>query len=174
MKRLVAVLVLALVFPAGALAHATLEDAAPRSGQRLEQPPRTIVLRFSGPVGALRGSIQVLDAAGKIVSLPARVVDRNALVAPLRPLAKGPYTVRWRTLSVNDGHVVSGVQTFGVRYPAPPVTSAVGATGPTAAEDRPMASPSRRPQSASRQRTWKSPFGNNGCGLKLSRDCHVG
>ena len=35
----------------------------------------------------------------------------------------------------NDGHIVSGVYTFGVRVNAPPVTDAVGAQGPTRAED---------------------------------------
>jgi copper transport protein len=35
----------------------------------------------------------------------------------------------------NDGHVVSGVYTFGVGVPAPPVTDAVGAQGPTRTED---------------------------------------
>jgi copper transport protein len=35
----------------------------------------------------------------------------------------------------NDGHVVNGVYTFGVRVEAPPVTDAVGAQGPTGTED---------------------------------------
>ena len=34
-------------------------------------------------------------------------------------LPRGAYTVRWRAISA-DGHVVSGVFTFGVRVPAPP------------------------------------------------------
>jgi copper transport protein len=41
--------------------------------------------------------------------------------------------VRWKALS-NDGHVVNGVYTFGVGVPAPPVTEAVGAQGPTTTE----------------------------------------
>jgi copper transport protein len=41
--------------------------------------------------------------------------------------------VRWHALS-NDGHVVSGMYTFGVRVPAPPVNEAVGAQGPTRVE----------------------------------------
>src|SRR5437868_11227584 len=52
----------------------------------------------------------------------------------LRRLPKGAYTVRWQALS-NDGHIVSGVYTFGVRVPAPAVTDAVGAQGPTRTED---------------------------------------
>jgi len=41
--------------------------------------------------------------------------------------------VRWKALS-DDGHVVSGVYTFGVGVPAPVVTDAVGAGGPTTSE----------------------------------------
>ena len=41
--------------------------------------------------------------------------------------------MRWHALS-SDGHVVSGVYTFGVRMPAPPPTEAVGAQGPTRTE----------------------------------------
>jgi copper transport protein len=51
----------------------------------------------------------------------------------LRRLARGGYTVRWQAIS-DDGHVVSGVFTFGVRYPAPPPTDAFGASGPTTTE----------------------------------------
>src|SRR5262249_23735954 len=55
------------------------------------------------------------------------------ITAPVRTLPKGAYTVRWHALSA-DGHVVSGVWTFGVRVPAPPPTEAFGAGGPTTTE----------------------------------------
>jgi copper transport protein len=41
--------------------------------------------------------------------------------------------VRWQAISA-DSHVVSGVWTFGVRVPAPPVAEAYGAGGPTMQE----------------------------------------
>ena len=41
--------------------------------------------------------------------------------------------MRWHVLSA-DGHVVSGVWTFGVRVKAPPPTDAYGAGGPTRTE----------------------------------------
>ena len=64
---------------------------------------------------ALPNAIQVLDASGRLVSLAARAGgpahDRRRA---LPQLPKGAYTVRWHALS-GDGHVVSGVYTFGVR-----------------------------------------------------------
>jgi copper transport protein len=56
------------------------------------------------------------------------------VLAPLHQLWKGAYTVRWQVVS-DDGHVVSGVYTFGVRVPAPEPTAAHGASGPTTSED---------------------------------------
>jgi copper transport protein len=58
----------------------------------------------------------------------------HAIVATLPTLPKGAYTVRWQALS-GDGHVVSGVYTFGVRVAAPEPTQAYGSTGPTTTEN---------------------------------------
>jgi copper transport protein len=52
---------------------------------------------------------------------------------PVGRLGRGAYTVRWHAPS-GDGHVVSGVFTFGVRVAAPPPTEAYGASGPTRTE----------------------------------------
>jgi len=63
-----------------------------------------------------------------------RVVTKGRyLTAWLPRLSKGAYTVRWHAMS-GDGHVVSGVFTFGVRARAPLATEAFGASGPTTSE----------------------------------------
>lgn len=122
----------ALAFPAAALAHASLQSESPAYGQRLGPAPRAVVLRFDEVVKLLPQAVVVLDARGVNLAGPARVSARE-LRAPLARLPRGPYTVRWRALS-DDGHVVSGVYTFGVGVPAPSIGNAVGAGGPTAAE----------------------------------------
>src|SRR5206468_10221712 len=60
-------------------------------------------------------------------------VDGSDVVAAVRPLKLGAYTVRWHAISA-DSHVVSGVWTFGVGVPAPPIMDAYGAGGPTRQE----------------------------------------
>ena len=71
---------------------------------------------------------------GKTYPAEGRRSDGLNVVAPLhRTLPRGAYTVRWHVLSA-DGHVVSGVWTFGVRVKAPPPTEAFGAGGPTRTE----------------------------------------
>jgi copper transport protein len=125
----------ALLAPAGASAHATLVQESPGLRQRLEHSPARVVLTFDQPVDVVREALVVLDAKGKDVARSVRSIKvRRELVATLPKLPTGAYTVRWRALS-SDGHVVSGIYTFGVRYPAPPVTEAAGAQGPTRTED---------------------------------------
>jgi copper transport protein len=129
-----AVAVVALGFPASALAHASLVRESPSYKQRLAHAPRVVVLRFDQSVEALPNAVVVLDARGDNLVRGVRALPgARELVATLARLPRGPYTVRWEALS-NDGHVVSGVYTFGVRFPAPVVTDAVGAQGPTRTE----------------------------------------
>src|SRR5581483_9452553 len=117
-----------------ASAHATLESTTPGEGARVETAPRAVVLGFDQRVTALRDAIEVRDERGRLVSGVAHArLDNHFVAVSLAPLAKGAYTVRWKTISA-DGHVGRGVFTFGVGVKAPPVTSAWGASGPTTSE----------------------------------------
>jgi len=136
-RAVLAVAILAaLAAPASAWAHATLEKQFPAVNEELKQAPHRIVLAYDQPVDAVPNAVVVLDAKGKNVAGQAKAITaQRELVAPLHgKLPKGAYTIRWRALS-SDGHVVSGISTFGIGVPAPPVTEAVGAQGPTGTED---------------------------------------
>ena len=134
MKRaLLIVSLAALALPAQAFAHATLDHTSPRFEQRLQGSPRTVTLRFDQYIELVPHAIRLYSAHGELPLPRIRVVGR-ALIASVPKLHRGPYTVRWHALS-GDGHVVSGVFTFGVRVKAPPPTQAFGASGPTHAED---------------------------------------
>src|SRR6185437_4169753 len=80
----------------------------------------------------LPGAVRVLDGTGHNYAGGAHV-EGTRLIAHVAPLKLGAYTVRWRAISA-DSHVVSGVWTFGVRVPAPAVSDAYGAGGPTTTE----------------------------------------
>jgi copper transport protein len=124
--------VLALALPTPAFAHATLEKTSPGFAARVATSPRAISLEFSEYVKALPGSVQLFSATRPISVL---VRSRGRMLEALVPhLRRGPYTVRWHAMS-GDGHVVSGVFTFGVRARAPAPTDAYGASGPTRTED---------------------------------------
>jgi len=128
---LVAALV-ALAVPAVASAHATLRFTTPTFGHELQRGPTRVVLHFDQAVRVVPSSIKVLNGVGDQFALAAYVAGQD-VVARVAPLKLGAYTVRWRAISA-DSHVVSGVWTFGVRVPAPPVADAYGAGGPTVAE----------------------------------------
>jgi copper transport protein len=135
MRRLVVVALLALAFPASAFAHATLRHTGPSFRERVQVAPTRVWLDFDQSVKALPTSIEVYSSRGDVVSLPTRE-GKNAhyVEAPLRRgLPTDAYTVRWHAIS-GDGHVVSGVYTFGIRTAAPPPTEAFGAGGPTRTE----------------------------------------
>jgi copper transport protein len=134
MKRLAVAfaLVAALLLPAQALAHANLQRTEPAFRERLQVAPHGVMLRFDQPVQAEPNAIEVKNAFGKLVSGTARSTGFDVRT-PVGRLARGAYTVRWHVLS-QDGHVVSGVFTFGVRANAPPPTEAYGASGPTTTE----------------------------------------
>jgi copper transport protein len=91
------------------------------------------VLRFDQYVKAMPGSVRLYTTAGPIRAVEARSKGRT-VTASLPQLPKGAYTVRWHALS-GDGHVISGVFTFGLRARAPAATDAFGASGPTRTED---------------------------------------
>jgi copper transport protein len=134
-RRLAALVALAaLAAPASASAHASVSNTQPKYRQRLQEAPRRVELVFDQHVKVLANGIRVYDSTGRIVSGAPRPVDGGlGMAAPLRSLPRGAYTVRWQALS-GDGHVVSGVYTFGVRVPAPEPTQAFGAGGPTTTE----------------------------------------
>jgi copper transport protein len=132
MRRLAFVALVALAFPVSAFAHANLSSTTPKYRQRLSSPPRAVVLRFDQSVQAEPNAIEVTNAFGKRFNAVSRANGSDVRV-PLGRLPRGAYTVRWHMLSA-DGHVVSGVFTFGVRANAPPPTEAYGASGPTTTE----------------------------------------
>ena len=135
MKRvLLAAALLALALPAAASAHATLVRSTPAIQERLSGSPAFVRLRFDQSVKVLPNAIRVYTARGRLVSGETLTSpDKRMVDARLGQLPRGAYTVRWSALSA-DGHVISGIFTFGVRHRAPPATEAFGASGPTTEE----------------------------------------
>jgi copper transport protein len=134
MKRLVLCgLALALILPAQSFAHATMTTITPSYREQLQRSPRLVSVRFDQYVKAVPGSVRVYSTKGQIGSLEARS-EGLSLKANLPKLPRGAYTIRWHALS-GDGHVVSGISTFGIRVAAPAATEAFGSSGPTLTED---------------------------------------
>ena len=102
-------------------AHASLVSSVPAQRSTVTNPPRRVVLTFNERLEPAYTRVSVWDASGQQVDLKDGAVDLgnpkvvNVTLPPLRP---GPYTVRYRVLSV-DGHIVEASFAFSVSPPAP-------------------------------------------------------
>ena len=135
-RALVLALLVVLAAPGAAFGHASIRDSKPASRERLARAPTRIEVDFDQGVKVFPNGIRVFDANGRQLARNVHSESGgHAIVAGLTTrLPKGAYTVRWQALS-GDGHVVSGVYTFGVRVVAPEPTQAYGASGPTTTEN---------------------------------------
>jgi len=114
-----------LIGASQAAAHADLQSATPAADAALKQPPSEIVLTFSEAPDPGHSLIKVVDASGRPVDGVTGVEgvpgDPNGLrVILTSALSRGTYSVNWRVVSADDGHVSTGAYAFGVGMaPAP-------------------------------------------------------
>ncbi len=107
-----------------ASAHALLERSYPAAGAVLARSPRAMQMYFTEAPDPGLSTVALLNSAGRAVpgiGAPA-VAAGNAqeLRVPLPRLAKGVYTVNWRTVSKVDGHITNGSFAFGIGVRVPP------------------------------------------------------
>jgi methionine-rich copper-binding protein CopC len=117
-------LLVAGAFAAGVLAvrsvfaHAEPAKVTPGDGAVLTTPPATIEITMSQEMARRDGAneIDVLDATGTEVTSVGAIIDngnrRKLSVALPANLAPGRYTVKWKTLSAEDGDTGGGTLSF--------------------------------------------------------------
>ena len=71
---------IALVVPAAASAHATLEHTVPAFEERFASAPRVVRLSFSEAVDPVALSVKVYTAAGRVVSGKPHAMPGNRAV----------------------------------------------------------------------------------------------
>jgi len=113
------VLLATLGSPPAVWAHAFLVRSAPPHRAVLVQMPERVHLWFSERLEAAYSSVSVWDEAGaqvdaRDVTVGADDPRRLSVTVPTR--RAGPYTVKYRVLSV-DGHIVDDRLTFVVKAP---------------------------------------------------------
>jgi methionine-rich copper-binding protein CopC len=97
--------------------HAVPVTVEPTANAVLPDPPHEVVIRFSERVDPRASTLEVLDVRGERVDHGGAVVDpadpwRYRL--GLHGLGAGVYTVAWRVLSADDGHITDGAHVFAV------------------------------------------------------------
>lgn len=113
-SSLLSVIPLLLLLGTGeAVAHATLDHAEPRVGNKVASPPRAVTLTFTQKLEAAFSSIVVTGPNGQRVDAGKTSVSGNQMSVPLKAGGAGTYHVNWRVLSV-DTHTTDGSFTFQV------------------------------------------------------------
>jgi methionine-rich copper-binding protein CopC len=96
-----------------AVAHAFLDHAEPRVGNKVAAPPREVTLWFTQKLEPAFSSMTVTNTAGQRVDTGKPRVSGNQMSVSVRSGGAGTYRVNWRVLSV-DTHTTDGNFTFQV------------------------------------------------------------
>jgi copper resistance protein C len=94
-------------------AHAMLDHAEPRVGNKVATAPREVTLWFTQKLEPAFSTVTVTNAAGQRVDTGKTRVSGSQMSVSLRPGGTGTYHVTWRVLSV-DTHNTDGSFTFQV------------------------------------------------------------
>ena len=122
-------------------AHALPVSSTPAAGSSLTQLPSAVTVVFSESIVTRLSSLTVVNASGQVVDRGAsHAVPGSSLglTVALPTLLDGVYTVRWKTVSSDDGHTATGTFTFGIGQlayaamsgPAPALLSAPSSATP--------------------------------------------
>ncbi len=96
-----------------AAAHAFLDHAEPRVGNKVATAPREVTLWFTQKLETAFSTITVTNPAGQRVDIGKTRVSGNQMSISLRSGGAGTYRVNWRVLSV-DTHTTDGNFSFQV------------------------------------------------------------
>jgi len=94
-------------------AHAFLDHAEPRVGNKVAAPPREVTLWFTQKLEPSFSRVTVTNAAGARVDTGKARVSGSQMSISLKPGGSGTYHVNWHVLSV-DTHTTDGNFTFRV------------------------------------------------------------
>jgi methionine-rich copper-binding protein CopC len=94
-------------------AHAMLDHAEPRVGNKVASPPKEVTLWFTQKLEPAFSTVTVTNGAGERVDSGKPRVSGNQMSVPLRAGRAGTYHVNWHVLSV-DTHATDGNFTFQV------------------------------------------------------------
>lgn len=96
-----------------AQAHAFLDHAEPRVGNKVASPPREVTLYFTQKLEPAFSSVTVTGPSGQRVDAGKARVNGSQMSVSLKGGGAGTYHVNWHVLSV-DTHTTNGNFTFQV------------------------------------------------------------
>jgi copper resistance protein C len=141
-------LLLLLIFPTSAAAHAELDTATPKDGSTVEGTPAEIAGSYTQDLDTSGSSLRLLDPNDQVIA--EGVIDpddiRRMVIADVPELAPGDYTVRSTTRSAEDNEIDRVVWGFSVvAAPTPSPTPTPTATAAASATVEPTPTPAATP-----------------------------
>lgn len=125
-------LLLALLLPSAAAAHAVLVSSTPAWNAVVRATPQRVTLTYDEEVVPQFARVTVaVGTSGRNLAGPPRVTG-SVVVVTLGAGGAGSYTVRWKMVAKDDGHVTEGAFSFGVRAKPLPPAPASGVSVPVA------------------------------------------
>src|SRR5580658_8735236 len=110
---IIASLLAASLFAAGAQAHAFLDHASPLVGSTVATAPSELTLSFTQNLEPSFSTVQVNGPNGQRVDTGKPQISGNTMRVAIKPAGPGAYHVHWHALSV-DTHTTQGNYTFTV------------------------------------------------------------
>ncbi len=100
-----------------ARAHAKLVRTSPAPGSTVQTAPKEVRAWFSEELEPRGSTLSVWDRRGTQVDsrtggVDLNDLDRQSMVARLKPLQPGTYTARWKAISADDLAVTQGTFQF--------------------------------------------------------------
>lgn len=150
------------------LAHADYDDAVPAAGEVVAQAPQQVQVWFTQELFRREGqnALEVYGPDDQRVDQDDAAIDddnRKLMTVSLQSdLPNGVYTVRWRTLSADDGDDAEGDFQFTIQADEPEAEATPTSTStpaPTATEeaDQPSPTDTAAPESAETESTPSAP-----------------
>ncbi|HEX2142283.1 MAG TPA: copper resistance protein CopC [Candidatus Limnocylindria bacterium] len=115
LRAVLGAVVLMLLLPNGARAHAELVSSTPAANASLSEAPDELTLTFTEAIDPASATVRLLDPTqAEVDGVGSVSVDSAATTAtvPLPDLEAGTYTVSYQVTSAVDGHVTTGLFAF--------------------------------------------------------------
>ena len=129
MRAVALSLLILMLLPLQALAHAQLRGAEPPAGALRATAPAELVLSFNEPIAPLQARWFAPD--GSAVDVESRAVGPDLIITPPAALREGTQALSWRVVS-DDGHPVGGTHVFSIGFHSGTPETAAAAINPAA------------------------------------------
>ena len=106
-RAIAAALLLGLLAPPPAFAHAILEDSVPPEGGSVPAGRIGITLRYNSRIDKARSKLELTGPDHDHTTLPIMQAGPPDVLTTSAELKPGDYTIRWNVLAT-DGHLTRG------------------------------------------------------------------